>query len=60
MLIEGRDRKPEYLRARTEGRIPVRVSAGAGLHVGRFARVRIASAQALSLGAVAAPVGAAV
>lgn len=60
VLIEGRDRKPEYLRARTEGRIPVRVSAGAGLHVGRFARVRIASAQALSLGAVPVRVGAAV
>lgn len=60
VLVDGNDRKPGYLSARTEGRIPVRLAASPDLQIGRFARVRIDSAQPLSLGAVALGVGAAV
>lgn len=60
VLIDGNDRKPGYLSARTEGRIPVRVPQAPDLQIGQFARVRIDSAQPLSLGAVALGVGAAV
>ena len=49
VLVTGPDRKPGFLSGRTEGRIPVRLPATAGVAVGRFADVTVTSAQSLSI-----------
>ncbi len=48
VLVEGPDRKPGFLSAKTEGRITVRFPSDDRSLIGRFARVKITSSAALS------------
>ena len=49
VLVEGPDRKPGYLSAKTEGRITVRFPSEDRALIGRFVNVTITSAAALSV-----------
>jgi tRNA-2-methylthio-N6-dimethylallyladenosine synthase len=49
VLVEGPDRKPGYLSAKTEGRITVRFPSEDRAFIGRFVNVTITSAAALSV-----------
>jgi tRNA-2-methylthio-N6-dimethylallyladenosine synthase len=49
VLVEGPDRKPGFLSARTEGRITVRFPGSDRSLIGRFTNVRITSAATLSV-----------
>jgi tRNA-2-methylthio-N6-dimethylallyladenosine synthase len=49
VLVEGPDRKPGYLSAKTEGRITVRFPSDEHALIGRFVNVTITSAAALSV-----------
>src|SRR5208337_3699433 len=49
VLVEGPDRKPGYLSAKTEGRITVRFQSEERALIGQFVDVTITSAAALSV-----------
>jgi len=49
VLVEGHDRKPGYLTAKTEGRLIVRFPSEQDELIGEFARLRITDAAELSL-----------
>lgn len=49
VLVEGRDRKPGFLSAKTEGRIIVRFASDDESLIGQFTNVRITSAASLSV-----------
>ena len=49
VLVDGYDRQPGYLSAKTEGRIPVRIPDPGGELIGSFARIRVTDARPLSI-----------
>jgi tRNA-2-methylthio-N6-dimethylallyladenosine synthase len=49
VLVDGYDRQPGYLSARTEGRIPVRVPDPGYPLIGSFTTVRITDSRPLSI-----------
>jgi len=49
VLVDGYDRQPGYLSAKTEGRIPVRIPDPGYPMVGTFASVRVTDCRALSI-----------
>ena len=56
VLVDGYDRKPGYLSARSEGRLIVRLASQDASLIGTFVDLRITAAAALSLeGQLAAP-----